>query len=294
MVEILNRCNYLIGALRDCDDIQNRTNCITCMSNGFYVPNGDTYNCLKKLCHYTINYGPIYVSEIYHFLVRSGFLGNYIQQQRQHIKNNALFGFNIYTQDNMIPIQLNIMSLGCGFGPDDIALNKYRETHLDWNVQFNYYGYDKEPLWNFITQNNALPVTYDLLNGMNFQNINIIFINKLFSTLFNHSLHMNFLAAFNQALNTLPSGSFVIFNDINVLDITEKNSTIGSFNPSMMANGSLQSVDKYFFNVRNAMNFNNGYTAILPTNNICNVPNGLISQPMPDVTQAVFFLYQKV
>ena len=67
------------------------------------------------------------------------------------------------------------MSLGCGFGPDDIALNKYRDNHLDFNVNFNYYGYDKEPLWNFITNSNALPITHDILNGINLQNIHILF-----------------------------------------------------------------------------------------------------------------------
>lgn len=303
MVEILNRCNYLIGALRDCDDIQNRTSCMHCLSNSFYAQNRDTYDCLKKLCHYTINYGPIYVSEIYHFLVQSSFLRDFIQQQRQYIKNNPQFGFNVYTQDQMIPVQLNIMSLGCGFGPDDIALNKYRDAYLDWNVYFNYYGYDKEPLWNFITQSNALPITHDLLNGMNFQNINIIFMNKFFSTLYKHGLHMSFLNVLQQEFNNLPSGSYVVFNDRNVLDETEKSATSGSFHPAMMSNGSFRLVNKYFFNVprkaangedKYPMNYNNSYTAIVPAINICNTPDGLILQPMPDATQAVFFLYQKV
>ncbi len=138
------------------------------------------------------------------------------------------------------------MSLGCGFGPDYIALNKYRENHLDWNVHFNYYGYDKEPLWNFVTQTNSLPITYDLLSGMNFQEMDIVFMNKLFSTLKNHNLHTQFLNIFQQALQTLPIDCFVVFNDTNVLDLTEKSVEQGSFHPTMISYG-LEAISKYFF-----------------------------------------------
>ncbi len=78
MLEILNRCNYLYNNLKDCEDKAINTNknddCFKCMSNSFYYQNNDTYDCLKKLCAYTINYGPIYVSEIYHFLAKSKLL----------------------------------------------------------------------------------------------------------------------------------------------------------------------------------------------------------------------------
>ncbi len=286
MIEILNRCNYLIGVLKDCDDIQNKVNCPTCMSNSFYGKNNDTYNCLKKLCYYTINYGPIYVSEIYHFLVQSNFLKSFIGEKRNYIKNNQLYKFNNSTQNNMIPIYLNIMSLGCGFGPDDIALDIYRNNHLDFNIVFNYYGYDKEPLWNFVTQTNALPITYDLSNGMNFQNIDIIFINKLFSTLKKHNLHTQFLTAFQQALQTLPSSSFVVFNDINHQDMGRD-----EFDKFAQKN-SLQVISKYYFPVDNA--YTRGYTKIDSTDNIYEIPIGLIHQPKKTVNKTIFFLYQKV
>lgn len=293
MIEILNRCNYLIEHLKDCENIDVKINCPTCMSNSFYGNNSDTYDCLKKLCYYTINYGPIYVSEIYHFLLQSHLLENIIYVQRQNLQRSSFMPIET------IPVTLNVMSLGCGFGPDDIALSKYRVANNLQNVYFNYYGYDKEPLWNYITQTNSLPLTYDLLYGMNFQNINILFINKLFSTLFNHSLHIQFLERFEQALNTLPSNSYVIFNDRNVLDLTEKSSAMGSFHPKMDSYG-LQLVEKYFFNVAKEkdgklpMNYNNRYIEIQDHYNICTLPTSLVHQPKLFPNQTVFFVYQKV
>lgn len=280
MIDILNRCNDLIDRLNDCEEIETRTNCRTCMSSSFYNPNADTYDCLKKLAYYTINYGPIYVSEIYHFLTTSQLLETYFSSVIRPI---------------------NIMSLGCGFGPDDIALNKYRNSYNLNHMNFNYIGYDKEPLWNNITQTNALPLTRDLLNGINFQNIDILFINKLFSTLKSHNLHTEFLTIFQQALSTLPIGSIIVFNDRNVLNLTEKSVDVGSFHPTMISYG-LELVAKYFFNVsrekngelKAPMNYNTSYIEIHNINNICTIPDGLKNPPMPEATQAVFFVYKKV
>lgn len=264
MVDILNRCNYLATHLQDCADIQNRINCPTCVSNSFYAQNNDTYDCLKKLCYYTMNYGPIYVSEIYHFLTQSQILQNNFMNLNRPI---------------------NIMSLGCGFGPDDIALNKYKISNGLFNLNFNYYGYDIEPLWNYITQTNALPITHNILNGMNLQFMDIVFLNKIVSTLKNHSLLDNFFQILAIALQAFPVGSIIVFNDINHKDMGRD-----EFDHFASQN-SLQVVGKYFFNVDGA--YNASYTAIESIHNICMIPD-LVHVPKKQVNKTIFFVYRKV
>jgi hypothetical protein len=227
-------------------------------------------------------YGPIYVSEIYHFLVQSNFLKSSIEQKREYIKNNELYGFNNLTEDSMIPIHLNVMSLGCGFGPDDIALNKYRFSHLDWNVNFNYSGYDKEPLWNYITQSNALPITYDLLDGMNFQNINILFINKLLSTLKNLRLLTDFFDVFKDALEDLPVGAFVVFNDVN--HYNEGRDDFETF----AARNNLQIINRYYFD-----GYSDSYIHI-PISIVTNTSTNSSVNPKTYANHTIIFLYQKV
>jgi len=122
MINILNRCNSLIDELENCDDIQIRIDCPTCMHRSFYGENSDTYDCLKKLCYYTLNYGPIYVSEIFHFLTQSRFLENHFLQFIRPI---------------------NILSLGCGIGVDYMALRKYIATN-ELDTQLSHLIYPKK------------------------------------------------------------------------------------------------------------------------------------------------------
>jgi len=64
MIEILNRCNYLYNNLIDCidKDINEKKNndCLTCTRNNFRGMDNDSYDCLKKLCTYTMFYGPLF------------------------------------------------------------------------------------------------------------------------------------------------------------------------------------------------------------------------------------------
>ena len=108
MQNILNRSNQLINILPNCTyfGITPKDNCFECLRNSFYSQQNDTYNCLKKLCYYTINYGPAYVNEIYSFLQQSKLLEK--------------FNKNI----------INIYSLGSGFSPDFIAMEKYIKTPI--------------------------------------------------------------------------------------------------------------------------------------------------------------------
>ena len=269
MINILKRCNILQEELRKnkevCDVYTDLNGCYDCLQQSFRNSNSDTYDCLIKLALYTINYGPIYVSEIYHFLEQSKLLENYF------------IGFNR---------PVNIMSLGSGFAPDDMALHRYRYDNL-LPINFNYYGYDIEPYWNYITNTNASPITYDVLNGFDCTSIDILFINKLFSTLKNHNLNDCFLDELEVALRSLPNDSFVIFNDINHKDMGRD-----EFHRFALSN-SLNCIEKYYFKVADNT-YNNGYTEISSSHNICQIPNNLPCPPKPSVNQTVFFLYQKV
>ncbi len=287
MIEILNRCDYLYKNLVDCIDKNTNEHkegsCLTCTQRNFRRLDHDSYDCLKKLCTYTMFYGPLYVSEIYHFLVQSNFLLDLINEKRNFIKQDPFSSYNIFTLNNLIPVSLNIMSLGCGFGPDDIALNKYRNDYLDLNVNFNYYGFDKEPLWNYITQTNSIPLTCDILDGMNFQNVNILFINKLLSTLKNLRLHNDFFDVFKDALENLPVGSFVIFNDVN--HYNEGREDFETF----AASNNLQIINRYYFD-GHSCDYNHIPIGIIP-NILATTPS---INPKMHANQTVIFLYQKV
>lgn len=275
MTDFLSRCDHLIATNTQtyvCNATPqqtiNQVNCFSCVRDSFRSAGRDTYNCLIKLCHYSINYGPIYTSEIYHFLEESHFL-------------------EVYFLNLTRPI--NVLSLGSGFGPDYIALNKYRNDK-QLHMNFNYLGWDKEPLWNQITNTNV-PATHDILNGFQCPNADIIFINKLFSTLKNHNLDTQFLSVFAQSLQTLPIGSFVVFNDVNSMYMGRDN-----FDTFAQQN-SLQAIGKYFFDVQGTNGnsaYNGGYTAIQSTHNIFQTPANFQHTPKPYANQTVFFLYRKV
>ena len=121
MQRILTLCDIIYNNTSCCHNDPNRVcDCSVCLREGFYGGR-DTYSCLKKLCYYTMSYGPACVSEIYHFLSFSRIL-------EQHFNGRTI----------------NILSLGCGFGPDYVAAMKYiAEQHL--NITVNYCGIDISP-----------------------------------------------------------------------------------------------------------------------------------------------------
>ena len=125
MQAVLSSSDRIYRAQSCCHDDERECNCYNCLHMTFYSPTGpDTYNCLKKLCFYAMNYGPAYASEIYHYLAQS-----------QILENN----FNGHS--------LNVISLGCGFSPDLIALLKYINDR-GLIITVRYLGLDNEALWN--------------------------------------------------------------------------------------------------------------------------------------------------
>jgi hypothetical protein len=263
MKNILLNSNSIYKKQQCCHSDERICNCYNCLEEGFYGPDPDTYSCLKKLCYYTMNFGPAYASEIYNYLEYSKLLEN-------HFSNS----------------NVNVISLGCGFGPDRIALNEYI-IRKKLAISLNYVGIDIEQQWQTISQQSKpqFCIQNILEEPLSLENHDIVFINKLFSTLKNQKLDETFLDIFvNKMLNTLPKDSFVIFNDVNHRDLG-RDQFDNKISPLM------QNVRKFFYNVSGA--YTGNYEAIPNSSNVFIIPEGLNVTPKPDVTKAVFFQYQK-
>lgn len=267
MTTILNRCTEIIEESEEkCDDFEEIENCLSCVQNNFRISNNDTYDCLEKLAYYTIYYGPMYVSEIYHFL-----------RESQIIENNFL----------ELDRPINIISLGCGFGPDNIAMHKHcKDKWLD--LEYNYKGYDIEPLWGEISSavmQNVPEVKNIAEDDFDYSEVDIIFMNKVFSTLKNNGFHNDFLSNFETQLDDFPIGSLIVYNDIN-----HQNEGRDIFQKFAQQN-SFRVIDKYFFN--NSA-YNDNYTILKLSENVCEIPNGLPCESKMSPAQLVFIVYQKV
>ena len=192
MKEILELCNKLYESIVSCPEHKTIT-CPQCVRDGFYSKSDD-YFCSKKHYYYVMNYGPSYASEIYHYLGHSQILEN-------NFKNK----------------QLKVLSLGCGFAPDLLALNKYIEEYK-LSVSLKYTGIDASETWSQIRKNfdNATFIKEDVNKGFDFSDIDIVFIVKLFSNLFEKKSYKQFLDLLEEQIETnLKKNSFLIFNDIN-------------------------------------------------------------------------------
>ncbi len=263
MEELLLRTNDIYNGQDCCHTDGRYCYCYNCLKDGFYGPDPDTYSCLKKLCYYTMNYGPSYATEIYNYLEQSQIL-----------------------ETNFANRTVNVISLGCGFGSDRVALIKYIQKN-SLNIILNYVGIDIEEHWSTIS--GCTPpqfIIYDFLeNKLPLNDYDIVFLNKLFSTLKNKHLDDQFLAIFSGTmLPTLPKGGFVIFNDVNHID-KGRDQFNRAIEPLM------DSVFKYFYNIDGA--YTGNYIAIPHTQNVFTIPDGLSVSPKPEVTKAVFFQYQK-
>lgn len=210
-----------------------------------------------------MNYGPAYASEIYHYFSKS-----------QILENN--FNGKI----------LNIISLGCGFSPDLIALKKYI-IDRNLSMKLNYLGLDNAPLWSKLRINHtcAKYSTCDLLSGFNLSGYDIVFINKLYSTMKENKKDTQFLSILVHQIQTaLPTNSFLVFNDVNhyVKGIDQFDSAVKIF---------FKTKNYYYFPVGNA--YSGNYSPIDQTRNVFRIPRGITVSPKPDVTKAVIFEYRK-
>lgn len=261
MKALLQKCDYMYVNLPHCDKDDEIVSCSDCCTQDFY-DRPDTYSCLKKLCHYTLNYGPAYASEIYHYLEKS------------HLLEDHFNGKNI-----------NVLSLGCGFSPDVYALRKYINDY-DLDITYQYTGYDKEENWNEIREfyKNRHFETRDLLDGFSLQNYDIIFMCKAFSTIKRNGDAPEFLQILKQEVDKMESGSCFIFNDINHYDFGR------DVFDSAIKNHFSQS-SHYYFAIDNA--YTGDYIKIREIDNVFSCPSELCIQPKPDVTKSIVFEYRK-
>ncbi len=194
MNELLIRCDRNLKDLPCCHSREHICNCSACLQKGFYgMP--DKYDCEKKLNYYVINYGPSYTSEIYYYLSASKILENFL-------------GYK----------DLKILSLGCGFAPDLIAIEKYiNDNKLD--IQFRYCGVDQSDQWGSARYSSANSrfMMKDVSQEINhFGEYDLIFILKLFSTLYKNGLGDAFLQTLSNAITSqMKNDAIIIFNDIN-------------------------------------------------------------------------------
>lgn len=260
---LLRTCDQIYRTLPCCHNDGRDCRCYNCLHMSFYSSGPDTYNCHKKLCYYVMNYGPAYASEIYHYF-----------SQSQILENN----FNGKS--------LNIISLGCGFSPDLIALGKYLSDH-NLAINVHYLGLDNEPLWNSLQINNpcAQYCLHDVISGFSLSGYDMVFINKLYSTLKKNNQDSKFLGLLSTQIRaSLPADSFLIFTDINhrAMGRDEFNGSINNF---------FTQKHFYYYPVEDA--YSGNFTAINQTQNVFCTPAGISVSPKPEVTKAIIFEYQK-
>jgi len=259
---LLSKCNELYLTLPCCHGENSNCSCSDCCQDGYYSTT-DTYNCSKKLSYYTMNYGPAYASEIYHYLNKTNLL------ERQFDGT-----------------QINVLSLGCGFSPDAYGLEKYINDN-DLNINFNYTGYDIEEEWDEIRENsNRNYETRNLLAGFSLENYDLIFMCKVFSTIKRNNSEdaIEFLNILKPEIDRMRTGSYLIFDDVNHREFGRDlfdNSIKSLFSKS----------SHYYFALDNA--YTGNYVRIDNIDNVFTYSENLAVSPKPYVNKSVIFEYRK-
>ena len=263
MRELLIKCQERYNTLDCCHQDSRICACSACLKNGFYM-HPDMYNCDKKMAFYVLNYGPAYSSEIYHYLDKSKVLET-LQSSRQPIK---------------------ILSLGCGFAPDLVALTQYSEDK-GLGLEYEYLGIDLSPHWAQSRFSTAF-ATFDLADvtkNVNLHEFDLIFIVKLFSTLKSVKQAPPFLTLLNQAItNQMKTGSYLVFNEVNHFDKGRD-----QFDHSVRAHFS--QIRKYYYPL--AQYHDQSWIQCDSRSNVINIPAALTHSPLPHVTNAICFEYRK-
>lgn len=262
MLNFLSRCDQEFNQLKCPKEINN---CQDCFDKGFYGGQDD-YSCLKGCYYYAMHYGPAYISEVYYFLSASKLL------------------------DKVGKNYINIASMGGGIGTDFWAITRYIQDN-NLSIHGSYLLWDKESKWqNVINQYSPKVkiVQVDLSsNPVDFKNADIVFINKLFSTLKNHNLSEAFLIEFSKSLKTLKKGAYIVFNDVNLKDKGRD-----TFHKFMTSFDGFSVQGKFYFRLPGA--YTGDYTPINNTEIIydCSSLN-LSCDVMSSVRKTVFFYYKK-
>lgn len=246
------------------------SDCQVCFEQAYYktdAEHSDHYNCLKGCYYYAMHYGPAYISEIYHLLDKMKLLENYTDV-------------------------VKIASLGGGFGTDLAAILKYRSDKL-LPIHFMYSIVDNATTWqdviNILMQDTHIQIeNVDVSeNNIELSSFDIIFLNKVFSTLKTNNQEQTFLMHLNQSLISMKIGAFFIFNDVN-------NSLTGrdEFLNFMACQPNIKCKGKYYFPLDNA--YTGDYEPIYATNNILDISGlNLSCEIMNSVRKTFFAIYQK-
>lgn len=193
MDALLRQCDQNLRTMPCCHEDGRVCNCYTCLRGGFYGAS-DTYECEKRMNYYVLNYGPSYASEIFHCLGASQIIENHFLGKT-----------------------MKVLSLGCGFAPDLLALERYiTQNKLDVNVCFH--GVDLSNAWQTARYSTATSrfSQGDVTQNLALAGMDIVFVVKLFSTLLENKRGKQFLDLFGKVVQSdLQRGGIVIFNDVN-------------------------------------------------------------------------------
>lgn len=258
--DALKECDKKLNSLQCCKTDKTPCDCVSSLSED-YNNRPDSYNCLKKMNTYALRYGPAYMSEIYHYLVKSDFKRLFSEKE------------------------LTVVSLGCGFSPDYYAIEQYIETYSPGS-KVKYYGVDNSTCWNTArpVKDNCTYQDFDLTTPFVFKGkIDVLIIGKIFSTLYRNKKHTDFLENLKSAIEgNFENDSVVIFFDVNHVnmgrDVFHRN--VSSY---------LANFEQYYFDGYTG----NGWNKIDDNFIICDVPTELSVPSLSGTGKTVVFEYRK-
>lgn len=261
-VEFLRKCN---GEFNRPVCPKQLYNCQSCFDLCYYNTCQDNYSCIRGCFYYAMHYAPAYISEIYHFLSASKII--------EQIGHNTVV----------------VCSLGGGMGTDFCAIKHYI-SNKNLGINLSYTLFDKERQWQEIINQYDPVLTISVVDltetTIQFNDTDIVFVNKLFSTLVSNNVSDAFLTRFFRSLKSLRTGAYVVFNDVNLQDkgrdIFDKQIVRNGFTPK----------GRFYFPIENA--YTGNYTPINSMRLIynCSALN-LSCSIMDSVRKTVFFYYQK-
>lgn len=260
LTRALNQCNEALSNHPCCKTDGTECNCVNSLSEDYHT-RSDTYDCIKKMNTYVLRYGSAYASEIYNYLLHSKF------------KNKL---------DLTKPV--NITSLGCGFSPDYYALKKYFHNHKI-ETKINYFGLDNSNCWD-AARPNSEDCSYDfsdLTKPFDLSDADVVFICKVFSTLYRNSKGLDFLINLEDSIkNKLKKGALIIFIDIN-------NYKMGRDVFHTAVSEYLPDFKQYYFEGY----LNDNWLKINENKMVFPVPPMLAITPLTSTGQTVVFEYRK-
>jgi hypothetical protein len=264
MEAILRRSDELYRAETCCHSGTPRCDCMKCWSEKFREA-PDDYICFKSLCWYTMKYGPSFASEFFHYLSMSKLIETFLALGKK---------------------RLYVLSLGCGLGPDLIALNRYVESNQP-GVRVRYLGIDKQAAWGKIRipTGNAEFDCKDALTGLDLSRYDIVILNKLISTLKRNDKVEEFTALLTSAIKaSLRSDCCLVYIDVNSY-YTGRDDFHRSVSPLFM------SVRQFYFD--DPPFFDKSWTKLPESHVVFGVPQGISISPLMYVGKDVIFEYWK-